>query len=412
MQPYFFYHHDQETNGSLLWPKLRRSAWSKPDYAAGMARDGDGLAFRCLETHHRRDTWASLGLPPHIDHAWFRRVQEEAGDCSPHTLSKLLAHVFTVARCLPAAGADIERAVRAAAAANTGVRPENRGAYRRRLYRAANLAWHQAHGELEGPLTVPATRRVMHPLPADTRVFSAADVEALRHAAAAFNTNDRLLIEVLFTTGLRIAAVAGLRWRQVLDTNGGGIACVCYAREKGCTIRAVPLTRRARELLTELRRGGAGEDPDAPVFPVTVQTLRAHFKAVCRAAGHTGEHCHPHRARHSVAHMLFSPRWPRRGEGVGVPGPPRDPRGQQCEPHFQVPRPPLPRNHQRLLPADELGGGDGAPEGSVGCRLGLVPRFFYLVGGWRTKGAAPGWEVNDATVHTDWVSPALGPTAG
>ena len=38
---------------------------------------------------------------------------------------------------------------------------------------------------------------------------------------------------------------------------------------------------------------------------MTVRQLRNIFYRICKYANVTGNHCHPHAARHTVAHQLF-----------------------------------------------------------------------------------------------------------
>jgi integrase len=288
-----------------------------------MASATEPLAFRKLEVHHRQEIWDRLGLPADVDYAFFRKVQDEGHGYSPLTMQALLSNAYAIARELPrtaaAAGGGVgnvvEQAVKAVVAAKTRARVSlDPAAVRRRLYRTANFVWYQVHGRLERPLDVPRTpfRRSAAAAEAaalGTRVFTAADVAALQGAAERNHPpEDRLLIALLFTTGLRIGAVAGIRWQQVLAADGtdGAVLRVAYVREKGGVVRAVVLTAAVRALLAEVRR--ARSPPPGPcdlVFGVGAQTLRGRFKDVCLSAGHRGAHCHPHRARHSVAHLLF-----------------------------------------------------------------------------------------------------------
>ena len=45
---------------------------------------------------------------------------------------------------------------------------------------------------------------------------------------------------------------------------------------------------------------------DPRVFPLTTRQARNIFYGVCKAARLHGRHCHPHTARHTVVHQLFS----------------------------------------------------------------------------------------------------------
>lgn len=258
---------------------------------------GAPLALSRLESHHRRGTWDLLGLPGDIDRAWFQRVQNAACDRSPHTLHALLAHVYAVARRLPDHGGDVAAALAAAADAKRAACPVTLASTRRRMYRAVNFAWFDVHGALSCPVPVPPavrTARDRPRLPVETRVFSAEEIQALvRVAADRCCTADRLLVSLLFTTGLRIGAVAAMQWNQVVD-DAGCPRRVAYVREKGRTVRAVLLNSDVRKLFAELHRAhGIPNRPNAPVFRVGVRCLRTRFRAICALAGHRGEHCHP-----------------------------------------------------------------------------------------------------------------------
>lgn len=114
-------------------------------------------------------------------------------------------------------------------------------------------------------------------------------------------------MRILFTTGLRIAAVAGMRWDQVLSCGSGScISRVVLVREKGNKRHAVVLTDEIREAIANWFQDPGRDREKDTVLGRSVRQLRNVFYRVCRHAGQRGQHCHPHTARHTVAHQLFA----------------------------------------------------------------------------------------------------------
>ena len=109
------------------------------------------------------------------------------------------------------------------------------------------------------------------------------------------------LLQLLFTTGVRIGAVSHLRWSQVRTNDD--LAKTTTVLEKGGQPRILLLTQSVRDALHRLYQLRGTLDPR--VFPVSVRHLRNLFYRSCQAAGMSGPHCHPHTARHTVAHALF-----------------------------------------------------------------------------------------------------------
>ncbi len=136
-----------------------------------------GLAYRCLEEHHRRDIWDRLSLPSYIDYEFFRRIQEEGSEYSSSTLHGLLSNAYTIARQLDGCDGDVERAIRAAVAIKAQ-KSINIASLRRKIYRTANFVVHHVHGILPQPLDIPrfAVRPGRQGAALGTKVFSAADI--------------------------------------------------------------------------------------------------------------------------------------------------------------------------------------------------------------------------------------------
>jgi len=117
---------------------------------------------------------------------------------------------------------------------------------------------------------------------------------------------DRAILELLYSTGIRLSELVGLR-RRDFDSHGR----VLRVMGKGAKERIVPVGRRAADAVAaHLRASGGPERPGAPIFagssgrplsPRTIQRVVAkHLSAVSEA-----RHLSPHVLRHTFAtHML------------------------------------------------------------------------------------------------------------
>ena len=118
---------------------------------------------------------------------------------------------------------------------------------------------------------------------------------------------DQAMLELFYSSGLRLAELVGLNLDQ-LDLPAGLI----QAQGKGNKARVLPVGRKAREALEAwLPVRALSNPPDGAVF-VSQQGRRLGPRAVqlrVRQAGvrELGQHLHPHMLRHSFAsHMLES----------------------------------------------------------------------------------------------------------
>jgi integrase/recombinase XerC len=117
---------------------------------------------------------------------------------------------------------------------------------------------------------------------------------------------DRALLELLYSSGLRVSELCGTRWRD-LDTDEG----LLRVTGKGNKTRIVPVGRAALSALAALRDSQpAGADD--PVLrgragnPLTPGAVRAAIKRRARSQG-TWKRVYPHLLRHSCAsHLLES----------------------------------------------------------------------------------------------------------
>ena len=127
---------------------------------------------------------------------------------------------------------------------------------------------------------------------------AAALVEIPVDGAAA--RRDRAILELLYSSGLRVAELVALRWGD-LDLADGSVRVT----GKGGKARDVPVGSRAREALAALR-GEDAPDGDTPVFrgrlggPISAAAVRRRLKMWARAQG-VDKRVYPHLLRHSCA---------------------------------------------------------------------------------------------------------------
>ena len=117
---------------------------------------------------------------------------------------------------------------------------------------------------------------------------------------------DRAMLELFYSSGLRLSELVGLRWID-LDLDGGEVRVL----GKGSKTRVVPVGRHA---IAALRALGAeqGMPPESPVFrgrggaPINPRTIQLRMKTLALQQG-IPKHIHPHLLRHTFAsHMLES----------------------------------------------------------------------------------------------------------
>ena len=116
---------------------------------------------------------------------------------------------------------------------------------------------------------------------------------------------DRALLELFYSSGLRLSELCALRWRD-LDLDDGLVTVL----GKGNKQRSVPVGSHARNALTAWRVDtGAGND--APVFPgrhgpITPRAVQLRLRQLAQRQG-LFKRVHPHLLRHSFAsHVLES----------------------------------------------------------------------------------------------------------
>jgi integrase/recombinase XerC len=117
---------------------------------------------------------------------------------------------------------------------------------------------------------------------------------------------DRALLELLYSSGLRVSELCDVRWRD-LDAEGG----LLRVTGKGSKTRIVPVGAKALEALAALRAQDACADNDPLVRgrggrPLTPNGVRARIKKRAQQQG-VWKRVYPHLMRHSCAsHLLES----------------------------------------------------------------------------------------------------------
>ncbi len=117
---------------------------------------------------------------------------------------------------------------------------------------------------------------------------------------------DRAMLELFYSSGLRLSELVGLRWLE-LNLDEGEVRVL----GKGNKTRIVPVGRHA---ISALRALGAeqGMAPESPVFrgrggaPINPRTIQLRMNTLALQQG-IPKHIHPHLLRHTFAsHMLES----------------------------------------------------------------------------------------------------------
>lgn len=123
---------------------------------------------------------------------------------------------------------------------------------------------------------------------------------------APLGLRDRALLELFYSSGLRLGELCALRWRD-LDLDGGLVTVLGKGRKQ----RSVPLGSHARRALREWR-ASTGAAPEAPVFPgrgggpITPRAIQLRIRQLAQRQG-LFKRVHPHLLRHSFAsHILES----------------------------------------------------------------------------------------------------------
>ncbi|RDI99082.1 tyrosine recombinase XerC [Dyella solisilvae] len=125
-------------------------------------------------------------------------------------------------------------------------------------------------------------------------------------ADGALSVRDRAMLELFYSSGLRLSELTGLRWID-LDLQSGEVRVL----GKGNKTRIVPVGRHAVSALRALGEAG-GVVPEQPVFkgrggePISARAVQLRMKQLALMQG-MPKRVHPHLLRHTFAsHMLES----------------------------------------------------------------------------------------------------------
>ena len=123
---------------------------------------------------------------------------------------------------------------------------------------------------------------------------------------APLGLRERALLELFYSSGLRLSELCALRWRD-LDMASG----LVLVHGKGNRERSVPVGTHALKALQDWRRDSAGSG-DKPVFPgraggpLSQRAVQIRIKQLAQRQG-LFKNVHPHMLRHSFAsHILES----------------------------------------------------------------------------------------------------------
>ena len=123
---------------------------------------------------------------------------------------------------------------------------------------------------------------------------------------APLGLRDRALLELFYSSGLRLSELVAVRWRD-LDLDAGLVTVL----GKGSRQRSVPVGSHARKALADWRADSGGT-AQTPVFPgrgggpITARAVQLRLRVLAQRQG-LFKRVHPHLLRHSFAsHVLES----------------------------------------------------------------------------------------------------------
>ncbi|WP_202845354.1 tyrosine recombinase XerC [Luteimonas saliphila] len=123
---------------------------------------------------------------------------------------------------------------------------------------------------------------------------------------APLGLRDRAMLELFYSSGLRVSELCALRWRDLRLDEG-----LVTVLGKGGRQRIVPVGSHARDALREWRSDSGGAD-EAPVFPgrgggpIGPRAVQVRMRLLAQRQG-LFKRVHPHLLRHSFAsHVLES----------------------------------------------------------------------------------------------------------
>lgn len=238
----------------------------------------------------------------------YLRVERQT---SPHTLDAYRRDLDVLAQWCAAQGEGEVVALSAmslrafvAAEHRRGLSPKS---LQRRLSACRSFfAWLLKHGRIAAnPAAQVRAPKAPRKLP---QVLDADEANALVEVPTdvPLGLRDRALLELFYSSGLRLSELCRLRWRD-LDLVEG----LVHVLGKGRRERSVPVGSHARAALARWR-DHTGADRDAPVFPgrggapITPRAVQLRVAQLAQRQG-LFKRVHPHLLRHSFAsHILES----------------------------------------------------------------------------------------------------------
>ncbi|HEX7338996.1 MAG TPA: tyrosine recombinase XerC [Rhodanobacteraceae bacterium] len=170
------------------------------------------------------------------------------------------------------------------------------------------FAWLIAEGVLaHDPASGVRGPKMRRKLPEVLDTDEAAQLVALADDDDALAVRDRAMLELFYSSGLRLSELTGLVWRD-LDLDEGMVRVL----GKGSKTRIVPVGRFAVAALKAWRTQSAPPAPATPVFPgrhgapISQRAVQKRMKLLAMREG-MARNVHPHLLRHSFAsHLLES----------------------------------------------------------------------------------------------------------
>lgn len=242
---------------------------------------------------------------------WLQRLAAERAP-SPHTMAAYRRDLAKLTAWMEVRGIDDFAALTpehvrqfVAASHRGGLAPSS---LRRLLSSCRGLCtWLIAEGRIaHDPTAGVRGPRIRRKLPQVLDTDEAAALVQVATDADALGVRDRAMLELFYSSGLRLSELVGLHWRD-LELDEGMVRVL----GKGAKTRLLPVGRHAVTALREL--ADAGDDrPEAPVFvgrqgrALGARAVQKRMKQLALRQG-IGRNVHPHLLRHSFAsHMLES----------------------------------------------------------------------------------------------------------
>jgi integrase/recombinase XerC len=229
---------------------------------------------------------------------------------SANTTESYERDLSSLVEWMPSAGFDDWQSLNAEALRSFMASEHRRGlgakSLQRRLSACRSLfQWQLKHGELkanpaQGIRAPKAARKLPQVLDPDEMarlVEVPTDTE--------LGKRDRAMLELFYSSGLRLSELCSLHWRDLDLTDG-----LVRVLGKGSKIRIVPVGKFAREALENWRTESSGK-LDTPVFPgrngsITPRAIQLRIKQLANSQG-IWKRVYPHLMRHSFAsHVLES----------------------------------------------------------------------------------------------------------